>query len=335
MLSFVPVFLAVQTKFSQPDVVVGSTVHPFAALAASWAARLHGVPFVFEIRDLWPQTLVDLGALRNGSVGERLLRLVEARLVRRADAVIGVMPGIGEYLSARGLPTDHVTYLPNGVDLEQFDRLAAERTTASATTDVLNAIGAMRAAGRFVIGYVGSFGRVNGVDVLVHAALRAELVAPGRVGLVLVGDGPQRARILRVADGAPFVAVRGPVSKRSVPAVLGELDAAVAHATSTGVYRYGLSFNKLFEYMAARRPVVFACQSAFDPVALAGAGLTVPPDDELALSEAFVAMADLPASQRERMGAAGRAYVEANHDVPSLGAVLGTVIERLRPTAHG
>lgn len=91
MLSFVVVFLVVQTRSLRPDVVIGSTVHPFAAFAAWLAARLRGATFVFEIRDLWPQTLIDLGAMRPGSPGERLLRTLESFLVRRAAAVVTLL----------------------------------------------------------------------------------------------------------------------------------------------------------------------------------------------------------------------------------------------------
>ena len=121
MLSFLLVFLVVQTREATPDLVIGSTVHPFAALGGWIAARLRGARFAFEIRDLWPQTLVDLGAMREGSPFERGLRLLEAFLVRRASAVITLLPGIRDYLRERGLPDDHVVYVPNGADLEAFD----------------------------------------------------------------------------------------------------------------------------------------------------------------------------------------------------------------------
>jgi len=116
MLSFLLMFLLAQVGEARPDVVLGSTVHPFAAFGAWVAARARGVPFVFEIRDLWPQTLVDLGALRVGSPFERGLRHLEAFLVHRATAVITLLPGIRDYLRGQGLPDDKVVYLPNGAD---------------------------------------------------------------------------------------------------------------------------------------------------------------------------------------------------------------------------
>lgn len=327
MLSFVVVFVLVQTRFPAPDAIIGSTVHPFAAGAGWLVARLRRATFLFEIRDLWPQTLVDLGAMRAGSPGERSLRAIEAFLVRRASVVITLLPGVADYLRERDLPSDHLVYLPNGVDLEVFDAAARNVDPGDrALQSVLAQIGRMRAEGRLVLGYVGSLGRVNRVDVIVRAALLAEAREPGRIGLVLVGDGPERAALEQLAGDQLVVAFEKPVPKRTVPAILAGLDAAVVHATATPVYRFGISFNKLFEAMAASRPVVFACTSAYDPVAHDGAGISVRPDDPEILAEAFLAMAGASPEARANMGAAGRRRVELDHSITGLAARLAAIL---------
>lgn len=324
MLSFVAAFLMVQARFPSPDAVIGSTVHPFAALGAWLIARLRRARFLFEIRDLWPQTLVDLGAMRQGSVAERALRTIEAFLVRRAAVVITLLPGMLEYLKERGLPSEHVIYLPNGVDIEMFDAYSVAEPDESVRI-ALETISKMRGEGRFVFGYVGAFGRVNHVDVIVEAAALAEARCPGRVGLVLVGDGPERSRLEQLADDRTIVFAPA-VAKRSVPPILRSIDAAVVHFTTTPVYRYGVSFNKLFEYMAAGRPVVFACESAYDPVAATRAGLTVPSDDPGRLAEAFITLADAGPEAHLRMGVAGRSYVIREHNIALIGARLANVL---------
>lgn len=324
MLSFVAALLVVSTREARPDVVIGSTVHPFAALGAWIVARARRARFVFEVRDLWPQTLVDLGALREGSPRERLLRGIEAFLVRRAVAVITLLPGMRDYLEGRGLPANHVHYIPNGVDLVAFEVAAAASHPDSA--GILGVIARMHAEGRFVLGYVGSFGRVNCVDVILDAVREAERRDPGRVGLIVVGDGPERAEIEASADPVSTV-VLPPVPKRAVPAVLRAVDAAVVHATATPVYRYGISFNKLFEAMAAGQPVLFACSSDHDPVATAGAGATVAPDNPEALAVAMLALARLDPEVRADMGTSGRALVEQEHDIARLARTLADLIE--------
>jgi glycosyltransferase involved in cell wall biosynthesis len=331
MVSFLIAFLVVQTRYPSPDVIIGSTVHPFAALGAWIAARLRRARFMFEIRDLWPQTLVDLDALRMGSPGERLLRRLEGFLVRRASWVITLLPGIVDYLVEQGLPADHVAYIPNGADLDAFAVTQPPDEGPESVAAVLQVVARLRGEGRFVLGYLGAFGRVNRVDLIAAAAADADRRAPGRIGVVLIGDGPERDEVERRAGSAPAVSVVHSIPKTFVPEVLKALDAAVVHTTYTPVYRYGISFNKLFEYMAACRPVVFACESAYDPVAATGSGLSIPPDDPERMATAFLVLADMSPEARSEMGAAGRDYVAAEHNFDSLVARLEALIEAPSP----
>jgi glycosyltransferase involved in cell wall biosynthesis len=325
MLSFALVFLVVQTRSPRPDAIIGSTVHPFAAFAAWVASRVRRATFLYEIRDLWPQTLVDMGALTVGSPGERLLRWIESFLVLRSSVVITLLPGVKQYLIEQGLPADHVLYVPNGVDLEAFDRAAARALDPSAgggTAACLSLIRAIHDEGRLVFAYVGAFGRVNQLSTIVDAARIAETRSPGTIGVLLIGDGPERDAIQAAIVRLESVRLSPPVAKSDVPAILAAIDVGIVHATATPTYRYGISFNKLFEYLAARRPVVFACISGNDPVATAHAGISVPPVDPERMADAFLELAACGPSERARMGEAGRAYVADGHDIERLAAIL-------------
>jgi glycosyltransferase involved in cell wall biosynthesis len=327
MLSFLTSLLLVQARLSRPDAVIGSTVHPFAALGAWVVAKARRSAFIFEVRDLWPQTLVDLGAMQEGSPGERFLRGIEAFLVRRAAAVVTLLPGMRDYLVERGLPADHVRYIPNGVDLDAFDRPPADdNPSPAAVASCLVAIDRLRGEGRVVYAYVGALGRVNDVATIVRAAVLADTRSPGRIGVVLVGDGPERPELERQARNVEAVAIAPPVPKRWVPEVLRAADAGIVHATANPVYRYGISFNKLFEYLAAGLPVVFACDSAYDPVAIAGAGISLHPNDAEGLARAFLELADVGTATRTQMGSAGRAYVAREHDIASLSETLAEIV---------
>ena len=138
MVSFAMLALVVQARFQRPSAVIGWTVHPLAAAAAYLMARLRGARFFFEVRDLWPQTLIDMGALREGSAQARALRWIEAFLVTRGDGVITLLPGVESYLQERGLRPMSLLYLPNGVDLAPPPRIVAgvRDRVASAPRDV-------------------------------------------------------------------------------------------------------------------------------------------------------------------------------------------------------
>ena len=318
MAAFAVLFPVVQAVRDRPDIVVGSTVHPFAALSAWLVARLRRARFVFEIRDLWPQTLVDLGAMRTGTPPERLLRAIEAHLVRRSDSVVTLLAGVPAYLAAHGLPSDHVTHVPNGVDVAAFDA-ASRRPVGTLAEQPMAAIADLATEGRCVFGYLGAFGRVNQLETIVRAAAIAERRRPRSVGLVLVGDGAEADMLRRLVDltGAP-VRIADAIPKAAVPCVLSAIDVGVVHAVATATYRYGTSFNKVHEYLAAGRPVLFACSAPDDPVRESGAGISVAPDDPVTIAEAMLDLASRTSGERERMGAAGRRWTIAERDTSGL-----------------
>jgi glycosyltransferase involved in cell wall biosynthesis len=331
MVSYAIMVVLAQFGRPAPDVVIGSTVHPFAALAGWLIAKLRGARFQYEIRDLWPQTLVDLGALSPGSPLARVLWAIEAFLVRHAEIVIALLPGIPAYLEGRGLPCAHVHYLPNGADLAVADAPAAAWEPGRGEDPlepILADLARRRAAGEVVFAYAGAHGRVNRLDTVLHAIDIANRQGGPPVRLLLVGDGPEKAALRSLAAELqlPNVEFVDPVPKDRMPELLGAIDVGVVHATETPVYRYGISFNKVFDYMAARKPIAFACKTFNDPVATSGAGMSVAPDDAEALAGAFVSLATASSDERRRMGDAGRAFVEREHDFATIGAKLAELI---------
>ncbi|MGR2736921.1 glycosyltransferase family 4 protein [Billgrantia sp. Q4P2] len=312
----------------RPDLIVGSSVHPFAALAGWWLARRHGVPFVFEVRDLWPQTLIDMGRLREGASVTRALRALETFLYRRARRVLTLLPRAVDYIAPLGIPEERVVWLSNGVDLADFPD-----PTPPAPRPAQMPLSLM---------YFGSHGEANGLSDLLEAMA---IVKEGRrdgevpVQLRLIGDGPAKQELMRQAswlglDGR-WVRFEPPVPKREIPALAREADAFVITVRDLPqLYRFGISMNKLFDYMAAARPVIIASAAVNDPVAEAGAGITVPPEDPLVLAEAIERLVALPPEERTRMGQAGRTHMEAVYDyrilAERLAALMNDVMDEKR-----
>jgi glycosyltransferase involved in cell wall biosynthesis len=321
MLAFAVLFPAVQMLHRRPDVVIGSTVHPFAAFAALVVARARGAGFIFEVRDLWPESLVDMGAMRRHSLRARALARLQTLLCRHADHVICLMPGAVEYLGRMAGPDVPVTYLPNGVDL------AAGETPIP--PEAGKALRTARRRASFVAAYVGSFGPANGIDTLLEAAALLERDHPGLAHLLLVGDGPCKKQMATAAleRGTSNVTFVAPIPKTSVRPFLRAIDAAVFHLLPLSVLRYGVSANKLFDYFAAARPIVFACTALNDPAAEAGAGVSVPPMDPEALAGAILQLAESPREARDEMGRSGLEFVRQQHDTELLGARLASIIE--------
>lgn len=286
-----------------PDVVIGSCVHLHAADAARRLARRLGVPFVFEVRDLWPDTLVDIGAVSRLHPIYIYLKYLELRLYREAAAVVTLLPGMASYLKAHGIPEDRIWYIPNGVDTDLFPEPSPPP-----------------ASGPFTVSYFGAHGPANGLETVVRAAaVLRKRGAPVRFRLVGDGNRKPALRELATSLGLDNVDFLDPVPKRDLDPLAAQSHAFVFHLTDMAVLRrYGISANKLFDYLLASRPVVFACASANNPVEEAGAGLSVPPDDPEALAGAVLCLMETPESERTAMGLRGRAWVREHHDLRRL-----------------
>lgn len=283
-----------------PDAVIGSSVHPFAAWAGLRLARRYRVPFIFEVRDLWPQTLVDMGAAKEGSLAVRLLRRLEVHLYKAAGRIVVLMPKADDYIARLGIARDRIVWIPNGVDLAD-----AEPSPLPPPREF------------FSLMYFGAHGQANGLDNMLAAMARLTGFGLERpVRLRLIGDGPSKPALVVQARqmGLNNVVFEPPVPKAAIPALAAEADAFVVNLIDLPLYRYGISLNKLFDYLAAGRPIVFAGASANNPVAEAGAGITVAPGDPLALAEAIARIAALPEPERAEMGRNAYAYVRTHHD---------------------
>ena len=308
-------------QLPKPDLIIGSTVHPFAAMAGALLARRHGVPFIFEVRDLWPQTLIDMGRLQSRSLVARALGRLEKWLYCEASRVVVLLPGAAHYIENLGTPATKVVWIPNGVDLSAFPTPGAKARTPDTP---------------FVLMYFGAHGQANGLTCILEAMqLVARHIAPELITLRMIGDGPLKADLIELAErlGLTNVQFYPPVPKGAIPALAAEADAFVISVLDLPLlYRYGISMNKLFDYLASARPTIIASAAANNPIDDAQAGITVPPADPEQMAVAIRQLFNSSADEREQMGRAGRSYVERHHGFDQLAKRLAfTMDECLSP----
>lgn len=280
------------------DLVFGTSPPIFQAVSAWVTAALKRVPFVLEIRDLWPEFAVGMGVLRSSAL-IRLARWLESFLYARADLLIVNSPAYRDYLKARGIPEGRIRFVPNGVDTEMFEPSdRGEALRAEWDCD-----------GKVVALYAGALGPANDIPTLLGAAelLKGE---PG-VAFVLVGDGKDRPKLEELAreKGLSNVLFAGSMPKRRMPEALAACDIGIAILQDIPMFRTTYP-NKVFDYMAAGRPTVLAIDGVIrDVIEEADGGTFVPPGDAAALAEAIRRLARDP-ELRGRMGASARAFVE-------------------------
>lgn len=320
VLSFVSFMLSsfiTGLKVKNVDLVWGTSPPIFQGFTAWLLARLKGVPFLFEVRDLWPAFAIQVGVLRN-RVLIRLSRWLERFLYRRADRVMVNSPGFLKHVQRRG--ARRVTLVPNGADSEMFDPFASGvvfRQENSLT-------------GRYVALYAGAHGLSNDLGVVLQAARL--LADRPEIALVFLGDGKDKPALMAQAQemGLSNVVFLPPVPKTGMIEALAAADACLAILKPIKLYKTVYP-NKVFDYMAAGRPVILMIDGVIRKVVEAAeGGVFVPPGDPAALAAAVRRLADNPDLGRT-LGANARRYVEANFDRAALAEKLAGMIESMGP----
>jgi glycosyltransferase involved in cell wall biosynthesis len=297
-----------QLAAERPDVVIASSTYPADIWPARRIAMLAGARLVFEVHDLWPLSPVELGGMSPRHPFIRVMQAAEDYAYRHADTVISILPHAHAHMVAHGLAPHKLHVVPNGVD-------PAEWTAAPAPLPppVVALLANLRAQGRTLVGYAGSHGAANALDTLIDAAglLQAQPLA-----FVLAGSGPDKQQLQhRVqAAGLRHVHFLTPLPKACMPALLASFDIAYLGWRRQPLYRYGISPNKLGDYFMAARPVIHAVDAANDPVADAGCGISIAPDDPVALAAAIGRLAALPAPERHALGQRGASYARRHLD---------------------
>jgi len=302
-------------RIPAPDLIIGCSVPPFAALAGYRLSRHYRSRFFFEVGDLWPQTLIDMGALSERHPITKLLRGLERFLYRRAECILTPLPHAHTYIQECGIPREKIVWLPNGADTQSFN--TCPRTAGSDQ--------------QFTVVYAGVHGRAQGLETILQAAKIIQEQNYKAIKFVLVGDGPEKPKLRALAERLRLdnVEFKDSIPKSEMPKVLGEAAAVIFPLRDAPTFRkYGVGSKKLFDYLAAGVPLIFAVRSANNPVEEVQCGITVEPGDSHAMAQAVIELYRLPAGERRSMGERGRIYAQINHDWSVLADRLQALIDR-------
>ena len=295
-----------------PDVVIASSTYPADIGPARRIARRHGATLVWEVHDLWPLSPIELGGMSRRHPFIVWMQAAEDAACRDADIVVSMLPKADAHLGEHGMQPDKFVYVPNGIDPGEWQGSPAPLPEAHAA-----ALNEAQAAGRVVVGYAGAHGLANALGSLLDAAT---LMRDEPVTWLLVGTGPEKAALERrvATEGLGRVKLLPPLPKSAIPALLAAMDLLYIGLQREPLFRFGISPNKLMDYLMAARPVICAIDAGNDIVGEAGCGLTIAPEDPGALADAVRHLGGLAPSERARLGLAGRRYVETAHVYPVL-----------------
>jgi glycosyltransferase involved in cell wall biosynthesis len=306
----------------KPGVVIASSPHPFSIFGAKKIARYSGAKLAFEVRDLWPLTLIELGKKHSWHPFIVFMQFAENYAYRVSDYVVSLLPEAHRYMTKHGMAREKFYYLPNGIMEEEWSQ---EPETLPLETEEL--LRKLKNDGKFLIGYAGAHGLANSLEHVLEAAL---LLREESVAFVLIGDGPEKGKLQQIARerGLNNVWFLTPIPKKKIPSFLEQMDALYVGLKHEPVFRYGISMNKLFDYMMAAKPILFSVDAGKDLIAEYECGLSILPENAEAIAYAVREVKSLSEEDRINMGRRGRECVLANHNLPELAKTFAEELEK-------
>lgn len=319
-LSFMTTSFLRGLRSPRPDLVIATSPQFFCGWSGRLVAKFRRLPFVLEVRDLWPESIVAVGAMKP-SWKIRFLEFLERKLYDGARLIVTVGEGYKRKLLERGLEADRIRVLPNGVDLTSF----------APDVDGSQVRSEFELENRFVCSVVGTIGMASGLDIVIRAA--QSLLEAGRddVRFLLVGDGSERERLEAAAkrEGLSSIVIAGRLPKTQIPGIIAASDACLVHLRGLALFETVMP-SKIFEAAAMKRPIILGVAGiAAEWLRAAEAGVCIPPDDETALLTAIDELASDP-ELRARLGENGRTFVAKHHDYELLAARYLSIVGQLR-----
>jgi len=305
-----------KTMDGTPDIVIGSLVHPLAAFLGYKVSKKKKTLFYFEERDLWPQTLIDLGKLSKKNPAIKIMYRMEKFLYTKSDRIIVLFENAKSYVSSTGVNNEKVMCIPNGIDMDRLSDIDENlpdnmKRYFESNKESINIV------------YAGTHGMANNLEIILEAAKELQ---DENVNFLFVGDGPNKSHLINIRDREELknVSFFDPVKKELIPKILQSSDIGLLPLKNSPVFKWGISPNKLFDYMSNKLPVILLCDIEDSPVQRAESGYTIKTN----FKENLVSiLKNIDKKSLNLMGEKGYIYVKENHNWEMLSDKLIKAIE--------
>jgi glycosyltransferase involved in cell wall biosynthesis len=306
-----------------PDVIIGSSPHLFSALSAQLLSRRYKVRFLLEIRDIWPDTLVDLGKFTQRHPLIKLMKYIEKYLYKHSDKIICLLPMAASYFAKLGVDIRRIITIPNAIDTDHIPQkiLFPEVTSHFQPQDNI----------KFTVMYAGSHGLANDLEtILLAGKILQKNGFENRIQICLIGNGPDKDRLKLMASKEQITIVKfmDAVPKHEIYDILNQADAYIMLLKNSPVFRWGISPNKLFDYLIMGKPVIFGVESPFNPIQEFNAGISIKPSHPESLAAAIYDLSIIAKEKLHEMGLRGREFVLKNHNTSYLTDILENCITK-------
>jgi glycosyltransferase involved in cell wall biosynthesis len=305
-----------------PNVIIASSVHPLAWVAGHRLSAKYNAKFIVEVRDLWPLSMYeDFEGLKR-TIVFKYFEALERKYYNLADAIVTTAPFAYEYMEEKfNINRNKVHHIPHGLDIDEFDKNADlnEEILDAELNKVLNR--------NFCVTYTGSLSKSEGLPAFVQAA--KYLKDTSDMKLVIVGSGSEEENLSEITDKENLNnVVMIPAQPRdSIPLTLKKSKILFCGLMERKAFKYGISKNKFYDYMAAQKPMIFASSVRASLIDIAECGITIKPDDPKQLAGAIRHLYNNIDTIGKKYGENGRAYVERNHTIKNIADQFLNVIE--------
>jgi glycosyltransferase involved in cell wall biosynthesis len=293
-------------KLGRPDIIVVSSMPIFPVLTGYLLKlRYKSKALFFEIRDIWPLTLILLGDISKNHPAVRFMGWFERFGYKKADKIISLLPNAASHLDQIANASSKFVYIPNGLDEEVLVK-------EEAPEEFLNKI----PKDKFIIGYTGTIGLANALEFLIQAA--GLLKNDNRFYFVVVGEGYLKKELEEISVEYGNVLFLPKVRKNQVASYLDKFDLCFVGRNGSPLWKHGVSANKYFDYMLAAKPIIDSNNLIKDPVELSGCGIIVKPDSADSIKDGIIELFELGPNKLKEIGLKGREFVKVNHNIKYL-----------------
>lgn len=309
----------------KPDIVIASSTYPLDIYPAYKIAKHYHAKLIYEVHDLWPLSPMELGGYSKKHPFIRIMQKAEDDCYRYADAVVSMLPKAEEHMREHGLTRDKFHYVPNGIVLSDWNNPKGIPEEHGLLLSKL------RAEGKFIVGFAGAHGIANSLYAVIDAV---SSLTEQNVVLVLVGGGQEKENLIKYAHkkGVTNVYFLLPINKLAIPNLLKEMDVLYIGLQKQSLFRFGISPNKMFDYMMAAKPIIQAIDAGNNLVREADCGIDVEPDNVSEISKAILALKSMSEEERRKLGENGKKFVLSNHTYQVLGKrfldIMNNLIEK-------
>jgi len=290
----------------KPDVVIASSTYPSDNYFAKKISEIAKAKHIWEVNDLWPLSPMELGNMSKYHPFIMLMKHGELFAYKNIDAAVSLLPNTLEYMKSQGLADNKWNYIPNGIVVDDW------KNSEDISDEYKSVFSNIKSKGKTIIGYTGGHAISNSLNTIIEAARILE--NDSSFHFIFVGDGQEKQNLMKQASGLKNITFLKPVSKNQIPAILNLMDYLIITWNKSSIYRFGISPNKIFDYMMAAKPIIHATDAPNKFVDEAECGIAIEPEDPEAIISAIKQLKEYSNDKLITIGENGKKYILAKHD---------------------